>query len=96
MRGNGAFRCRACRKRFYAPETSAAGLKQAIRAMSNPRSQSRVSVRARRRLVHKLVVISIFAVAFVFFWFFLRFITAEANPNSSPSGIGNVLSDSDS
>ena len=76
MRGKGAFRCRSCGKRFYAPEENGAGLKQALQMIGNRRSAGRLSSRTKRHLARKLVVIAIFAAAFALFWFCLRFIIA--------------------
>jgi hypothetical protein len=39
-----------------------------------------VSSRTRKRLVKRLVVISIFAAAFIIFWFCLRYLTTEHMP----------------
>jgi hypothetical protein len=90
--GKEAFRCRICRKRFFAPQSHAAGFKEAFLLMHNQRSNSRLSARTRRHLMRKLVIITIFAIAFVLFWVFLRYIIAEANPAQSTGGFGIFFS----
>jgi hypothetical protein len=42
--------------------------------------------------MRKLVIITIFAIAFVLFWVFLRYIIAEANPAQSTGGFGIFFS----
>lgn len=39
-----------------------------------------MSTRSKNRLVRRLIVILIFAVAFVIFWYFLRYLTSEPSP----------------
>jgi multidrug efflux pump subunit AcrB len=39
-----------------------------------------MSTRSKKRLVRRLIVILIFAVAFVIFWYFLRYLTSERIP----------------
>ena len=48
-----------------------------------------MSTRSKKRLIRRLVVISIFALAFIVFWFFLRYLTTEKSP-SQDSGASSV------
>jgi len=80
LRGKGAFRCRGCGKRFYASEPYASGLKQTVKSIRNQQSSRRLRSRSRRHLVRNLVVTSIFAIAFVMFWVFMRYLIAQASP----------------
>jgi hypothetical protein len=87
IRGQEAYRCRKCRGRFY-------GVKSAeIEKTSSGRSSlsRRWSLwhgdpRQRRRLLRGAILITVLAVAFAIFWFFLTFITTERTP---PSGEGS-------
>lgn len=84
LRGNSAFRCRTCRKRFYAPQSRLQGLRQMIESVrKTPFTQSSLST--RRRMRQRLKVFAVFAAAFVFFWLFLYFITAEGNTSQPPA-----------
>jgi hypothetical protein len=40
-------------------------------------------------LVRRLVVITIFAAAFIMFWFFLRYLTTERMPASDSGAVGS-------
>jgi hypothetical protein len=43
-----------------------------------------MSSRSKQRLVRRLIVIAIFAVAFIIFWYFLRYLTSEpSSPRDS-------------
>jgi multidrug efflux pump subunit AcrB len=50
-----------------------------------------MSTRSKKRLVRLLVVIGIFAVAFVIFLFFLRYLTTERMPASDSGAISSHL-----
>ena len=76
VRGKCAYRCRGCGKRFYAEESEKTGLKDTLSLVLNQKSKSRMSVKARRRLMRKVVVLSVFAMAFALFWICLKFIIA--------------------
>jgi len=68
VRGREVFRCRSCRKRFYSSTPIGDGTNTANRR--------------KKRLRRQLLVIAIFVVAFMIFWYFLRYITAEKDAPS--------------
>jgi hypothetical protein len=82
VRGREAFRCRSCRIRFFASQSSESVLKQAIQSKHTHHPKKLMTSRAKKRLVKRLIVISIFAVALVLFLIFLRYLTKE--PISPP------------
>jgi len=90
VRWKKAFRCRRCGARFHASQPS--GTDAEYEDSSSKRSQRSaplMGVRARRRLVRRLVVIAIFLVAFLFFWLFLRFYTTDKGPSQN-SGASSI------
>jgi hypothetical protein len=76
-RGREAFRCRKCRLRFFASPGSEADPVPVHQSTHTHRPKRLISSRTKNRLVKRVVVISIFAVAFILFWFFLRYLTTE-------------------
>jgi len=85
IRGREGYRCRKCRFRFFASPSSELDPVPVHQSTHTSRPKILISTRARKRLVKRLVVISIFAVAFIVFWFFLRYITTERMPGSDSS-----------
>jgi hypothetical protein len=85
LRGREAFRCRKCRQRFFAssstvPVLPASG--QPVQSKHTRRPARRISTHTKKRLIKRLVMLSIFAVAFILFLFFLRYLTTERMPAS--------------
>jgi preprotein translocase subunit SecG len=68
--------------RFYA---SGSGSKQAVKSEPTHRPAKLMSSRRKHRLARRLIVILIFAVAFIIFCCFLHFLTAERS-NTPDSG----------
>jgi uncharacterized membrane protein YvbJ len=86
--GQEAFRCRRCRHRFYASasaETIAAV--QAHQSTRKHHQNNLMSARARKRLVRRAVVITIFLLAFLIFWFFLQYLTKEPSSPQDPKSM---------
>jgi len=93
FRGRDTYRCRNCRMRFYASESAQPGPKQADQSKPTHRHPKLISTRKKKRLIRRLIVISIFALAFIMFWFFLRYLTTEKSP-AQDSGTVSSLHDS--
>lgn len=94
LRGQKAYRCRQCRLRFYAPEStdqSADSIGQSKR-MRRHRSSQRLSTRTKQRIVRRIILWGIFAVAFIVFLFFLRYIVTEHAPVQDSGEITPVAS----
>jgi multidrug efflux pump subunit AcrB len=85
VRGREAFRCRKCRQRFFASISTGYVVPVAEHVVQSTRTHrptKHISTRRKQRLVKRLVVILIFAVAFILFLFFLRYLTTERMPPS--------------
>ena len=91
VRGRETFRCRSCWKRFYASDSTESGLENVDKSKHTHRPAKLMSTRSKKRLVRRLVVISIFAVAFLLFWFFLRYLTTEKNPSQDSGAVSYTL-----
>jgi len=91
IRGREAYRCRKCRFRFFALPVSELDLAAVHQSTHSNRPKMLISTRARKRLAKRLVVMSIFAVAFIIFWYFLRYITTERMPASDSGAISFSL-----
>lgn len=78
--GRTPFRCRACRKRFYASFFYRSHSKQAVPSSTSKHSKRRVRAITRKRLGRLLVTGVVFAVAFIVFWIVLRYFMAMKNP----------------
>jgi hypothetical protein len=74
-------RCKTCRRRFFA--SSDATSAPAAKTRPSRGTNKLISARRKRRIARRLVVISIFAVAFAVFWLFLRYLTTERVPSDS-------------
>ena len=89
--GHQAYRCQKCGGRFYAPKSSEPIYERPGRSDRVSRSKRRLSARRLRRLAGRFVVVIIFAVMFLIFWLYLRYITTERIPSHS-SGVTNNFS----
>jgi hypothetical protein len=69
VHGRDVFRCRSCRLRFFASTPTGDGAKL-------------LGHRRKQRLRRRLIVVAIFVAAFMIFWFFLRYLTAEKDTPS--------------
>ena len=76
IQGRTAFRCQNCHNRFFEAGIEPTGLKPKGSAVKLIRT------RTKKKLAKKLVVFSIFAVAFIVFWLFLRYLTTDRAPAS--------------
>jgi hypothetical protein len=94
VRGREAFRCRKCRLRFFASASTQPDPLQAGLPKHAHRPAKLMSYRSKKRLIRRLTVIAIFAVAFMLFWFFLRHITTEQMPPSDSGAIGPIDTES--
>jgi hypothetical protein len=92
--GRKAFRCRTCRKRFFALPSSPLTLKPAEKPSRGHQSRRILTTRARNRLKRTITLAAIFALAFVLFLIFLRFIMADKDHNYSSESVGAHLSTS--
>ena len=92
VRGREGFRCRKCRHRFFAAYSGESGPAAAAPSKSSVRHPQLMSMRARKRLVRRLVEFTIFAVAFLIFWYFLRYITTEKAPAPDAGALQTQLS----
>lgn len=84
-RSREAFRCRKCRQRFFASISTESVVpvpEHAVQSKHTHRPAKLISSRAKKRLIKRLIMISIFAVAFILFLFFLRYLTTERMPAS--------------
>jgi len=84
-RGQDAYRCRNCRLRFFASGSAGQSAENVIPASERHRSKPLPSSRMRRRFKRRLVVIAIFAVAFLLFLLFLRYLITERTPPQDSS-----------
>ena len=91
VRGREALRCRDCRLRFFASESSVSAPKQAVESSRTRRLTPLLSPRARKRLARRLIVLAIFAVALLIFLFFLRYLTTERSPSEDSRAVSSHL-----
>jgi len=82
LRGQEPFRCRNCQRRFFAAPTPVEKQRSAKERERSHGSKLHLSTRRRKRFIRLLIVISIFAAAFILFLFFLRYLTTERQPES--------------
>jgi putative flippase GtrA len=76
--GREAYRCRECRIRFYGAKSAALETSASDHSSKSRQwSFGQASPSEHRRLMRRLTLFAIFALAFIIFWFFLRFLTAE-------------------
>jgi hypothetical protein len=91
VRGRETFRCRTCRQRFFASDSTEPGPQQVVQSNHSHRPAKLMSTRSKKRLVRRLVVISIFAVAFIVFWLFLRYLTTEKSSSQDSGAVSSHL-----
>jgi hypothetical protein len=91
VRGREALRCRTCRLRFFASESSVSAPKQAVESNGKRRSTPLLNPRAKKRLARQLIVLAIFVVAFLIFLFFLRYLTTERSPSEGSRAVSSHL-----
>jgi hypothetical protein len=89
VRGREAFRCRKCRVRFSASVSPESGPKRPVQSKQTHWPTKLMSTRSKNRLVRRLFVILIFAVAFIIFLFFLRYLTTERMPASDSGAVSS-------
>jgi hypothetical protein len=73
VQGREAFRCRDCRARFFAREAPGAETD----AGAIQKSKQIAHFRGKSRRTRQILIISVFAVAFVVFFYILRYLTTE-------------------
>jgi hypothetical protein len=78
--GKAAFRCRSCRKRFFALKSSAGDLISRVQSSGHSKS-SYTRARERRRMLRRIFAFVIFTIAFLLFWMFLQY-TVSRPPSS--------------
>ena len=74
-------------KRFYDSDSTTSGLQQVDKSKLTHRPAKFISARTKKRLVRRLIVISIFALAFIVFWLFLRYLTADKNTSQDSGAV---------
>ena len=79
--GREPYRCRGCRKRFYASPFAQSAAKQGTPARGSKRSTHRMRSKTRKRIKSMLVLFGTFGLAFGLFWIFLRYFTAVKAPS---------------
>jgi len=84
FRGREPFRCRNCRRRFFAAPSTVERQKSAVKPARSHRSKRHLSRRTKKRIVRTLIMISVFVVAFILFLIFLRYLMSEHQPKPYP------------
>jgi hypothetical protein len=77
VRGREAVRCRKCGLRFFAAGLAAATMRPAGAARGAYRPTKPMSPQGKKLHLSQLTMVSIFALAAIIFWLFLRYLTAE-------------------
>lgn len=77
LRGQEPFRCRSCRRRFFAALPADQRQRHEAERKRSHRSKLNRSARGGRRRVRLQITLSIFAVAFLLFLLFLRYLTTR-------------------
>lgn len=86
LRGQEAFRCRACRSRFFAPESALVELEPAQRRLKSLRSNQ-----LRKSLLRGVGIFATLLLWFVVYWALLRYFTAERElPQDVPASFLHV------
>lgn len=96
LRGREPFRCRKCRLRFFASQSSLAVDERVVPSTHTRRPQKLMSTRSKRRLIRWIIVVTIFAVAFIIFLFFLRYLTTERSPSQDSGAVSSRITCSNS
>ncbi len=92
--GRQPFRCRKCRRRFFASDSTASAPERAANSKDTRRPARLMTTRTKKRLVRRLIVISIFSLAFVLFLLFLGYLTTEHMSSSDSGSLSSPLSGS--
>jgi len=79
--GRKAYRCRKCRKRFYASPFSVSAPKQVAPSSSSRQSTRRMRSKTLKRIKRMMVVFVTFTLALGLFWIILRYFTAVKAPS---------------
>ena len=88
--GKEPFRCRTCHRRFYSSES--AGAPSSLPSPSPRKKQAKgMHSRSRRRRKLQLIALAIFALAFIVFWLFLRYVTQEKSPAQDSGALSTHL-----
>jgi len=82
------FRCRNCHKRFYSSGSAEPGARQADQSKQTHRHPKLMNARSKKRMVRRLIVISIFILAFLVFWLFLRYLTTDRSASQDSGTVG--------
>jgi hypothetical protein len=77
--------------RFFAADLAAAAPKPAGVSRGIHRPAKLMSPRSKRRLIRRLTVIAIFALAAIIFLIFLRYLTTEGNPSQDSGAVSFQL-----
>jgi hypothetical protein len=77
LHGRHAYRCRACRRRFYGANGSAESSEQLARALKNGDSHAGVKKRRSKRVRPWILQAAVFAVMLLLFLVFLRYMVRE-------------------
>jgi hypothetical protein len=80
--GREAVRCRICRERFYISRSAA--LKSGNPLVKRPKQL--MSAQTRGRILRRVVLVAVFALAFALFWFLLDKIIGEGNQSRNSGG----------
>jgi preprotein translocase subunit SecG len=94
--GRMAFRCRKCRLRFYSSFNTGRSKQMGVQSSGARRSKSLIALGTNKRLKRRLVTVAIFAVAFLLFWIFMRYFTADRSPTQDSSTVRSSLLSSSS
>ena len=90
--GRMPFRCRKCRIRFYSSFDTGRSKQKGFHSNAERSSRSRIGLRTNKRLKRRIVAVAIFAVAFLLFWIFMRYITTERSPSQDSNIMRSSLS----
>lgn len=86
------FRCRNCRRRFFASLSTIETKKRAVKPASRRRSKRYLSRRTKKRMIRTLIMVCVFAGAFILFLIFLRYMMTERQPKPFPGVIPGTTS----
>ena len=66
-------------------------MKQVDQSNHTHRPAKLMSTRSKKRLIRRLIVISIFALASIIFWLFLRYLTTEKSSSQDSMAVSYTL-----
>ena len=84
--GREAYRCRKCRLRFFLPRMSQIFAHATGQSVRSRKATKRLDLRGRKRLIRRLIAITVFVLMFSLFGLFLHRITEDRTPASSSQG----------